>query len=231
MILSSILTINPDKVDRDLGFLMQCFREVLEEAGEYALAQSLPWQETETPPPDYIPPERLSQAYSIVFQLLSMVEQNVAVQHQRITEAEHGLAAMQALWGQCLQQLQERNLSDQQIAAALPRIRVELVLTAHPTEAKRSIVLEHHRNLYLLLVKRENQMWTPYEQHGIREEIKTLLTLLWRTGEIFLQKPNVASERRNIIHYLYTVFPDVLHVLDQRLQQAWAYLGWGVISL
>jgi phosphoenolpyruvate carboxylase len=118
-----------------------------------------------------------------------MVEQNAAVQHQRITEAEHGLAAMQALWGQCLQQLQERNLSDRQIAAALSRIRVELVLTAPPTEAKRSIVLEHHRNLYLLLVKRENHMWTPYEQRGIREEIKTLLTLLWRTGEIFLQKP------------------------------------------
>ena len=86
-------------------------------------------------------------------------------------------------------------------------MRVELVLTAHPTEAKRTIVLEHHRNLYLLLVKRENQMWTPYEQRAIREEIKTLLSLLWRTGEIFLHKPDVAAERRNIMHYLYTVFP------------------------
>ena len=56
MILSSILTIDPDKVDRDLGFLMQCFREVLEEAGEYALAQYLPWQETDTHPPNHLPP-------------------------------------------------------------------------------------------------------------------------------------------------------------------------------
>ena len=89
------------------------------------------------------------------------------------------------------------------------------MLTAHPTEAKRTIVLEHHRSLYLLLVKRENQMWTPYEQRAIREEIKTLLSLLWRTGEIFLHKPDVAAERRNIMHYLYTVFPDVLPVLDR----------------
>ena len=29
-----------------------------------------------------------------------------------------------------------------------------------------------------------------------------LLTTLWRTGEIFLDKPDVASERRNILHYL-----------------------------
>lgn len=226
MILSSILTIDPDKVDRDLSFFMRCFREVLEEAGEQALASSLPWQGVDSAPLATISAERLSQAYSIAFQLLSMVEQNAAVQHQRSTEAEHGLAAIQALWGQCLQQLHERNLSDRQIAAALPRMRVELVLTAHPTEAKRAIVLEHHRNLYLLLVKRENQMWTPYEQHAIREEVKTLLTLLWRTGEIFLQKPDVASERQNIIHYLYTVFPDVLPVLDLRLRQAWDYLGF-----
>ena len=133
---------------------------------------------------------------------------------------------MQALWGQCLQQLVDRNLTPDQIAAALPDMRVDLVLTAHPTEAKRTIVLEHHRNLYLLLVKRENQMWTPYEQLAIREEIKTLLSLLWRTGEIFLHKPDVAAERRNIMHYLSTVFPDVLPVLDRRLRQTWEHLGF-----
>ncbi len=226
MILSSILMIDPDKVDRDLSFLMQCFREILEEEGEEQLAKYLPWQEDTTFPVDRKPSERLAQAYSIAFQLLSMVEQNAAVQRQRHTESEQGLAAMQALWGQCLQQIEERGINDRQIADALPRIQIELVLTAHPTEAKRTIVLEHHRRLYLLLVKRENQVWTPYEQHAIREEIKTVLTLLWRTGEIFLQKPEVASERRNLMHYLYAVFPEVLPVLDLRLRQAWAFCGF-----
>ena len=51
-------------------------------------------------------------------------------------------------------------------------MQVELVLTAHPTEAKRTIVLEHHRSLYLLLVKRENQVWTPNEQRAIRDEFE-----------------------------------------------------------
>ena len=155
-----------------------------------------------------------------------MVEQNAAVQQQRLAEAEHGLTAMQALWGQCLQQLLERNVDRCRSPRRCRRMHLELVLTAHPTEAKRTIVLEHHRSLYLLLVKRENQMWTPYEQRAIREEIKTVLSLLWRTGEIFLQKPDVAAERRNIMHYLYTVFPEVLPVLDRRLRQTWAYLGF-----
>ncbi len=155
-----------------------------------------------------------------------MVEQNAAIQQQRSTEAAHGLSTMQALWGQCLHQVADRGLTEDQIASALPRMGVELVLTAHPTEAKRTIVLEHHRSLYLLLVKRENQVWTPYEQRAIREEIKTLLSLLWRTGEIFVRKPDVAAERRNIMHYLYDVFPDVLPVLDGRLRQAWTHVGF-----
>jgi phosphoenolpyruvate carboxylase len=226
MILSPILTLDPAKVERDLEFLMRCFREVLEESGELALARHLPWSETGSLAACETSPERVSHAYSIAFHLLSMVEQNAAVQRQRLAEAERGLTAMQALWGHCLLQVLERGVDPCQIAAALPRMHLELVLTAHPTEAKRTIVLDHLRSLYLLLVKRENQMWTPFEQRNIREEIKTVLSLLWRTGEIFLQKPDVAAERRNIIHYLYAVFPEVLPVLDRRLRQTWAYLGF-----
>ena len=173
-----------------------------------------------------MPPERLSRAYSIAFHLLSLVEQNAAIQQQRSTEAAHGPSALQALWGQCLEQLRDRGLTADQIAATLQRMQVELVLTAHPTEAKRTIVLEHHRSLYLLLVKRENQVWTPNEQRAIRDEFKTLLSLLWRTGEIFLHKPDVAAERRNVMHYLYSVFPDVLPALDGRLRQSWEHLGF-----
>jgi phosphoenolpyruvate carboxylase len=225
MILSPILTLDPAKVARDLAFLMDCLSEVLDEAGERELAGQLPWRGP-LEPADAMSPERLSQAYSIAFHLLSMVEQNAAVQHQRSTEAAHGLSSMQALWGQCLQQVADRGIAEDQMASALPRMRVELVLTAHPTEAKRTIVLEHHRSLYLQLVKRENQVWTPYEQHAIREDIKTLLSLLWRTGEIFVHKPDVAAERRNIMHYLCNVFPDVLPALDGRLRLAWTQLGF-----
>jgi phosphoenolpyruvate carboxylase len=225
MLLSPILTVDQQKVERDLAFLMGCFGEVLDEAGEHALASCLPWTGSGCAPQDGLPRERLVQAYSIAFHLLSMTEQNAAIQYQRQTESRDGLAAMQALWGQCLRQTLDAGITPAQIAAALPDIRVDLVLTAHPTEAKRTIVLEHHRSLYLALVKRENQMWTPYEQRAIRDEVKMLLALLWRTGEIFLYKPDVAAERRNILHYLAGVFPDVLPVTDRRLRQTWIDLG------
>jgi phosphoenolpyruvate carboxylase len=225
MILSPILAIDQQKVEHDLAFLMTCFREVLDEAGERELAACLPWIDASCPPPEGVPRERLLQAYSIAFHLLSMVEQNAAIQQQRQTESRHGLAAMQALWGQCVRQMLDAGVTPQEIAQALPEMRIELVLTAHPTEAKRTVVLQHHRSLYLALVKRENRVFTPYEQRAIRDEIKMLLALLWRTGEIFLHKPDVAAERRNILHYLAGVFPDVLPVLDRRLRQTWTDLA------
>jgi phosphoenolpyruvate carboxylase len=179
MILSPILVLDPRKVARDLAFVMDCLAEVLAEAQQAGLAQALPWRCAEAPHGDEpVSVDRLSRAYSIAFHLLSLVEQNAAIQQQGATEAAHGPSALQALWGQSLEQLRDRGLTSAQIAATLRRVQVELVLTAHPTEAKRTIVLEHHRSLYLLLVKRENQVWTPNEQRAIREEFKTLLSLL-----------------------------------------------------
>src|SRR3977135_754174 len=99
MILSPILTLDPAKVARDLAFLMDCLAEVLDEAGERGLAGQLPWRKAVVSAAPAAP-ERLSQAYSIAFHLLSMVEQNAAIQQQRSTEAAHGLSTMQALWGQ-----------------------------------------------------------------------------------------------------------------------------------
>jgi phosphoenolpyruvate carboxylase len=215
-----------EKVDRDLPFLISCFREVLEELGEQELARHLPWQGEYPPLFDGLPPERIAQAYSISFQLLNMVEENAGVQMRRITETEAGMTRESGLWGRNIQRLRELELTDKDIAAMLPHIRVEPVLTAHPTEAKRSTVMEHHRALYLLLVKNENQVWSPMERQQIRDDIKVLLELLWRTGEIFLKKPEITVEIRNIMHYLRNVFPDVLPVLDERLRYAWKEAGF-----
>ena len=226
MIVTSMRQANFEKIDQDLQFVMQCFREILEEQGEHDVANSLPWQAEKLVSNQVRHPQRTAQAYSMAFQLLNMVEENAAVQLRRGIENQHKLVELSGLWPQNLQQLAEFGLTDQQIAKHLSNIHVEPVLTAHPTEAKRATVLEHHRRLYLSLVERENQMWTSAEQDKIREDIKANLELLWRTGEIYLEKPDVSSELRNIIHYLHNVFPTVLPVLDQRLRQAWQAMGF-----
>ncbi len=213
-----------EKIHEDLSFLMHCFREVLEELDEQDLAKRLPWISNVTISDR--PNPRLSQAYSVAFQLLNMVEENVAAQVRRLRESDLGLASEPGLWAYQLERLKKAGLSEDQIAQRLPYIRVEPVLTAHPTEAKRLAVLEQHRALYLLLVQRENRMYTPQEQAAIRDEIKVTLERLWRTGEVHRTKPRLFEERRNIVHYLRDVFPAVLADVDLRLRQAWSDSGF-----
>ena len=212
------------KIHDDLTFLMNCFREVLEELGEHYLARNLPWINQVNV--DAAPNPRLCQAYSIAFQLLNMVEENVAAQVRRCRESEIGLSGEPGLWADQLRKMRNAGIAEAQIAQQLNKIWIEPVLTAHPTEAKRLAVLEQHRALHSLIVGRENQMWTPLEQEAIRDEIKVTLERLWRTGEVHRTKPIIAEERRNVLYYLQEVFPSVLKDLDLRLRQAWTEAGY-----
>lgn len=224
-----------EKIDRDLDFLLESFKEVLVKIGEEELSTHVPHpgQSATRYTPEQIArlPERIGQLYSIFFQLLNMVEENTSAQIRRQRESSLGLKSETGLWGYYLERLKARGYSEDQIAQCMAQVHVEPVLTAHPTEAKRSTVLEQHRALYLLLVKKENQMWTPFEQEVIRDEVKTVLERLWRTGEILIAKPDVASERRYAMHYLREVFPNTLSFLDQRLKAAWKDAGFDPMRL
>ena len=214
-----------EKIDADLRFLLDCFREVLMEIGEPDSAALLPWCVAGEINEADFPADKLSQLYSIAFQLLNMVEENSAVQVRRIVESNRGPSQERGLWGNTLQRLLGEGYEEPEIAAAMSRVHVEPVLTAHPTEAKRATIIAKHHALYQLLEKRENQILTPMEQFQVRREIKELLELHWRTGNIYQKKPDLASERRNIIHYLKNIFPEVLPLLDQRLKYAWKNQG------
>jgi len=105
MLLTSSKTSDFNKVDDDIQFLIQCFREVLTETGDSTLAAALPWGEqppslTEGPPSltEGIDPLRLTQAYSIAFQLLNIVEENAVVQYRRHLEKEDAVNRISGLW-------------------------------------------------------------------------------------------------------------------------------------
>jgi phosphoenolpyruvate carboxylase len=166
------------------------------------------------------------QIYSTCFQLLNIVEVNGAVQNRRLIEDQKSPAEINGLWSYNLHLLKNNGFSAEQIAEYLPQINVEPVLTAHPTEAKRTIMLEHLRNLYLLVVKRENKIYTKIEQNEIRHEIKIAIHRIWRISDVFIEKPDVSSELNNIIHYFTQVFPEVIVLHDRRLIQAWSEIDF-----
>lgn len=210
----------------DLEFLLNCLKEVLIESGESELSKDIPWMIKSQGLNERAFTNKHLHLFSICFQLLNIVEVNGAVQNRRKKEDQESLAETNGLWAYNLNQLKEGGFSQEEIAASLSGIHVEPVLTAHPTEAKRTVMLEHLRNLYLLMVKRENSMYTKMEQNELRNNIKIALHRIWRISDVYTEKPNVDSELDNIMHYLTQVFPEVIVQHDRRLVQAWEEAGF-----
>jgi phosphoenolpyruvate carboxylase len=211
------------KIESDLRELMDALAVVLEDLGHADLAGHLPWRSDKEPAGET--PPRLGLAYSVAFQLLNMVEEQAAASMRKVREMHEGLGAEHGLWGSQLARLKAAGIDAHTIAEQLERVRVEPVLTAHPTEAKRLAVLGHHRTLFALLEELGEPGLTDAMKRTVRSELRATLECLWRTGEILLEKPTLTDERRNVLHYLRDVFPAVLPLLDERLNSAWVDAG------
>jgi len=208
----------------DFNEIRGLFSEMLEEENDADLAafvRSCFSSDCEQPGRAHLPAE-YCQALSIVFQLLDIVEENTANQVRRRAEDPRRQEGEPGLWLYNLGDIRARGFSETALRAAMEQVSVEPVLTAHPTEAKRATVLEHHRAIYLLLVERDNRRFTEVEAAIFRRRLKAALERLWRTGEIRAERPEVESEVQGVLYYLRHVFPDVVELLDQRFQHSWS---------
>jgi phosphoenolpyruvate carboxylase len=218
----SLLDAELKKWDDDFWFLLDCFRSALGRMGETELAGLVADVFSSAPQTAGLP-ERGPQALSMAFQLLTMAEENTANQVRRMRETAGGPANEPGTWPYQLQKLRAAGFTDRDLRDVLPIIRVQPVLTAHPTEAKRPSVLERHREIYLMLVERENPTKTPMEQQGLQQRLEDSLERLWRTGDLLQERPDVESEIRNMLHYVSHVFPGVLPLLSERFRLSWQW--------
>lgn len=218
------------KISKDLASVSVYLKEVLKDLKEDAVAKLISSINDDNPEDitqKYnMSEEKLVQGLSILFQLMNLVEENAAVQFRRKLENRLGAASIRGSWAETFTKWQKQGLNESQIAALLPKVHIMPVLTAHPTEAKRTSILELHRELYLLLVKKENAIWSETERQVINETIRALLERWWRSGEVYLEKPDVSSERNSVLHYFTRVFPEALMLSDNRLKYTWKSFGF-----
>ncbi len=215
-----------DKVSNDFLFLKNCLAQVLTDLGKDHLAELL--NTIQDKPASSLEDCRNLEAVQVLslgFLLLNMAEENAANQYRRKLEAGQALNEDNGLWEHRIRQVVNSGYGLDDILGNLSQIKVEPVLTAHPTEAKRNIVLAHFRELYTLLVKRENRMFTPREQEGIRDQILVVLERIFRTAVVQTSKPRIESELEQTLYYLRDVFPVCLTELDRRLLQSLKQAG------
>lgn len=210
-------------------FIIDCYIEMLSRINEHEiipLINSNPQDFSVIDEDNTFFIDKAIQSLSIYFQLMTLSEENAATHYRRKMENQESITSVRGSWAEVFKRWKEQGLDEDDMLQAISQASVTPVLTAHPTEAKRVSVIEIHRELYLLLVQRENVILSKLEQNAIEEKIINLLERWWRTGEIYMEKPDVKDERANIIYYLKKIFPTVLEKCDQQLKWSWIEMGF-----
>lgn len=209
-------------------FIINCYIEMLSRINEHEIIPLISGNPLNLSiiNDDTFSTDKVIQSLSIYFQLMTLVEENAATHYRRKMENQESISSIRGSWAEVFKNWKDQELQEDEMLLAISEAHVMPVLTAHPTEAKRVSVIEIHRELYLLLVQRENLSLSKLEQNAIEEKIINILERWWRTGEIYMEKPDVRDERANILYYLRKIFPTVLEKSDQQLQWSWIEMGF-----
>lgn len=213
------------KIINDRNFIIDCYVEMLSRINEHNVVELIKNNSFSEIDNGQLSSDKIIQSLSIYFQLMTMVEENAATQYRRKMENQEEIYSVRGSWAEAFKLWKDQGVTEKEMLQAISDTHVIPVLTAHPTEAKRVTVIEIHRELYLLLVKRENTSLSKLEQNTIEENIINLLERWWRTGEIYLEKPQIEDERANIIYYFTRIFPAVLERSDEQLKGSWIEVG------
>lgn len=94
--------------------------------------------------------EELVQVARAFTQFLNLA--NIAEQHQRVRDhrqntAEDGLLVGQNTFRTTVHRLLESGLSQAEVASAVPKLSIDLVLTAHPTEVVRRSLVQKYEGI------------------------------------------------------------------------------------
>lgn len=127
------------------------------------------------------------RAFALYFQLANVAEQHHRVRRRRQYQHEQRVPheSLAAAFAQ---------LGD---AATGEHVLLELVLTAHPTEAARRTVLEAHLRISRLLDELDDPLLSPPRRTEIEEALTSEITMLWQTDEVRSRRPRVVDEIRN----------------------------------
>jgi phosphoenolpyruvate carboxylase len=154
----------------------------------------------------------LIRAFGNYLQLLNIAEDQHRVRTLRRREVERGVSESVQ---HAIQDLSQ-HLSADEMRAALEKVRVRLVLTAHPSEAKRQEVLIKLRDIAEMLAQRELENVLPREQRRIDDDMIRRVEQLWQTRPTRSTKATVADEVEYGLYFITSSIMDVVvHLYDE----------------
>ena len=161
-----------------------------------------------------------ASAFAVYFDLVNLAEEAHRIRALRDRERAHDPAPVAESVGDAVAQLKARGTTTAQMAEVLAALRVELVLTAHPTEAKRRTVLSKLQRIGDTLRRLHDPDLLPRERRAETESLRAEITGLWLTDRNRTARPAVTDEVRTGLYFVDAIFWDALPRLAGDLESA-----------
>lgn len=141
----------------------------------------------------------LTKAFSNYFQLINIAEDQQRIRVLR--EREHAGSLRESL-DAAIGALKDAGNSADDLRGLLHRIQVRLVMTAHPTEAKRKELLIKLRHIAEMLDRRDRMTLLPREQTALEAALAEKIEELWQTLPTRTVRARVTDEVEFGIYFL-----------------------------
>ncbi len=167
-------------------------------------------------------PETLTQvvrAFSIYFALVNIAEE--AFQHQQRRRACRASGpSWPGSFDATLRELKEEHIDGEQLQTLLDHMAYYPVITAHPTEAKRRMVKEALRRIFLVSEQLDDTRLSKLEREEVMKELKAEIEILWKTDEVRINRPKVEDEIRSGIGYFQDCLFEAVPATYRNMEKA-----------
>jgi phosphoenolpyruvate carboxylase len=163
------------------------------------------------------------RAFSFYFLLVNLAEQHHRIRRLR-HEAASGARRRDPL-GQAIAAIRASGVSEELLRERAAGVRLEPVLTAHPTEAARRTYLQSQLRLGRLLDALDDPRAAPDERRAAERAVAEETTILWQTDEVRSIRPSVDDEIRQGLWFFEASLLDVSADLIGRLEEELPGLG------
>ena len=163
--------------------------------------------------------DALVRAFAAYFGVVNLAERVHRIRRRRHYQ-RNGDAPQPGGLCAVLRALREDGVTLNQLRELLPRLRIEPVFTAHPTEAMRRSLLLKERTMVERLIADIDRQRTPAERGADTARIRQALTASWQTADTPPQQPTVADEVEHIGFYLNNVLYRALPVYYEAFADA-----------
>jgi phosphoenolpyruvate carboxylase len=156
----------------------------------------------------------VSRSFSNFLALANSAENHHRIRRLRTdlieTNSDLGLWHKPDSFGGNIKRLREEGIKPKDITKALAEMKVELVLTAHPTEVNRRTILKKHKEIRQILVQLDHSDLTGYERKQLNNQLKSLIMGIWESDDLRRTKPTPLDEAKTGITMVENVFWDAV---------------------